>query len=345
MNIYKKNNSIVKYVYSVLVLFIFPQISNATTDNELQIEKCITAKLKTVPKTTTVEEIQNLCNKQLKKTKNQGVISNRILSERENIYNPYVITPHKLNYILPVTYTNDINTDAYGEVGNWPDNLEDIEAKFQLSIKVPLNYSSLFIEGDKFFFGFTIESWWQLYSDNISKPFRETNYQPEFFYMAPLDWHPFEGNTGFTVGVEHQSNGRSVLLSRSWNRVYFNFLFEKNNFALSFKPWFRIPEDEKRTEMGVIVASDEGDDNPDIDDYMGNFELGLLYKWHDYEIAIKGRENFAEHKGAIEIGFTFPLWGNLRGYAQYFDGYGESLIDYDHNQRRFGIGIALTDIL
>lgn len=59
----------------------------------------------------------------------------------------------------------------------------------------------------------------------------------------------------------------------------------------------------------------------------------------------KSRENFAKHHGAIELGFTFPLWGKLRGYAQYTSGYGESLIDYNHNQQRIGLGIALTNLL
>ena len=80
--------------------------------------------------------------------------------------------------------------------------------------------NSLFVEGDQVFFGFTLQSWWQIYSDEISKPFRETNYQPEFFYFAPINFHPFGGNSAIIIGAEHQSNGRSQLLSRSWNRLY-----------------------------------------------------------------------------------------------------------------------------
>ncbi len=158
--------------------------------------------------------------------------------------------------------------------------------------------------------------------------------------MTPLDWHPLGSNTGLVIGAEHQSNGRSQLLSRSWNRVYLNFLYEKGNFALSFKPWVRLPEDDKE----FTLASD-GDDNPDIGDYMGHFELGIVYEWEDYEFSALGRENFAKHHGTIELGVTFPLWGKLRGYAQYINGYGESLIDYNHKQQRFGLGIALTNVL
>ena len=245
-----------------------------------------------------------------------------------------------MNYILPVITTDKVNIDAYSSFGEWSENLEDIEAKFQISLKVPMNQNDLFVKGDGLFFGFTLQSWWQIYSDNISKPFRETNYQPEIFYLAPLDWHPFGGNTGFIVGLEHQSNGRGQGLSRSWNRAYTHFLFEKDNFALSLKPWLRLSEDEK-----MFPLDPDGDDNPDIEDFMGNFELGMVYKWRDLEFSFQGRQNFETNYGAAEFGLTFPLWGKLRGFATAFNGYGESLIDYNYSQTRLGIGISLNNVL
>ena len=269
-----------------------------------------------------------------------GAITKRFIRERQTEFDPYVITPHMMNYIMPILTTNRINGEAYKEISGFTENFEDIESKFQLSLKVPLNSDDIFVEGDGLYFAFTIEAWWQVYSDNISKPFRETNYKPEFFYAMPLAWQPFEGNTGLMIGAEHQSNGRSQLLSRSWNRIYANFLYEKGDFALSFKPWWRLPEDDKAFELDP-----DGDDNPDIADYMGHFELGMAYTWNDYELSFKGRRSFAEHNGAVELGLTFPLWGKLRGYALIFDGYGESLIDYNHKQTRFGLGIALNNIL
>ncbi|WDE14598.1 phospholipase A [Thalassomonas haliotis] len=269
-----------------------------------------------------------------------GMISNRLIAEKNTAFDPFVITPHKMNYLLPASITDKVNTGVYQGVDAWSENLTNTEAKFQLSIKVPLNREDLLLPNDGLFFGFTLQSWWQVYSDNISKPFRETNYQPEVFYLTPLNWHPAGGNTGFALGLEHQSNGRSQLLSRSWNRLYLNFLYEKDNFALSFRPWWRLPESEKQNPF-----DSDGDDNPDIADYMGHFELALVYKWSDYDWTTKFRENFARHHGALELGLTFPLWGKLRGYAQYSLGYGESLIDYNHSQQRFGLGIALTDVL
>ena len=327
-------------MYSSLRVMFF--VATSTLSSYLaaeQFDDCLLTEIKHADLETTIDTLKETCENKLI-PEGQGAISHRIMRERRTEFDPYVLTPHRMNYILPLTFTDNVNRDAYSGIDNWSENIESVEAKFQLSLKVPLNHASLFLEDDAVYFGLTIQSWWQVYSDNISKPFRETNYKPELFYMAPLDWHPFGGNTGFVLGLEHQSNGRSQLLSRSWNRFYGILLFEKDNFAMALRPWVRIHEDLKTDPLDT-----EGDDNPDIIDYMGHFELRSGYTWEDYELTFTGRENFSTHKGFGEFGFTFPLSGRLRGYLQYTTGYGESLIDYNHNQQTVGIGIALTNAL
>lgn len=322
----------------------------AEKSQETAFETCLFNAIKTADKDATLAEVETQCEQEiarsiLKDGSDQeielGALSHRIIRERRTAADPYVLSPHKMNYILPFSVVDDINREAYQEFSTWADDLKDVEAKFQISLKIPLLTGPWLNEGDQLFFGFTLQSWWQIYADEISKPFRETNYQPEFFYVTPLNYHPWGGNSALITGFEHQSNGRSQLLSRSWNRVYVNYLYEKRNFALSFRPWYRIPEGEKSS-----PSAGQGDDNPDILDYMGHFELGMVYKYSkDFELSFKGRENFATHNGFVEVGATFPLWGKLKGYAQFSSGYGESLIDYNINQKRFGIGIALTNLL
>ena len=58
------------------------------------------------------------------------------------------------------------------------------------------------------------------------------------------------------------------------------------------------------------------------------------------------RQNWSTGNGSIELNYTFPLPFSARlvGFAQFFSGYGESLIDYNHRQEKIGIGIALTDV-
>ncbi|WP_390903444.1 phospholipase A [Vibrio echinoideorum] len=58
-----------------------------------------------------------------------------------------------------------------------------------------------------------------------------------------------------------------------------------------------------------------------------------------------GHYNFKTGYGGIEAGVSFPLLNHVRCYVQYFQGYGESLIDYDYNNQRIGVGILLTDII
>ncbi|TYK64694.1 phospholipase A [Colwellia echini] len=358
------NNNVFSSSFLTFLLYFVVNIPVNAADSKTSVEteypsadkfdKCIIKTIKSADKKTSLAEIESLCEQKIAREilheNNEqpielGALSNRIIKEKHSEDNPYVLTPYKMNYILPFTVVNTVNRNAYKDFSTWEDDLKNVEAQFQISVKIPLLTGDLFREGDQIFFGFTLQSWWQIYAKEISKPFRETNYQPEFFYLTPINLHPFGGNSALVLGLEHQSNGQSQLLSRSWNRAYATYLYEKRDFALAFRAWWRIPESEKSPPVNGVIDGD-GDDNPDIIDYMGYFELGMVYKQSiNFEYYSKIRNNFSTHNGFIEIGATFPLWGKLKGYTQLSSGYGGSLIDYNINQTRFGIGIALTTLL
>ena len=270
----------------------------------------------------------------------------RLIEERSTQWSPHVLTAYKQNYILPYTYVDEQNS-IYNVTGD-EELADNQEAKFQISFKFPLNQKSLLIDGDALHFGFTLKSFWQVYNDELSAPFRETNYNPDVFYTMPLLFNqqssatsPNESDMALRFGVEHESNGRTQLLSRSWNRAYMKFFYAKDNYLVTLKPWYRIPEDEKDSPTDA-----DGDDNPDIERYLGYFELTGAVKYRQFEFSTLLRNNLrSDNFGAIELGVSFPLWGRLRGYAQYFNGYGESLIDYNHRIERIGVGFLLTDLM
>ncbi len=261
-----------------------------------------------------------------------SAIDDRVKLEWETYDNPFAITPHRPTYILPIAYTDNPNSDPYE---GSPLEVENNEIKMQFSFKVPLLRDWIFGKGS-LSFGYTQRSFWQAYNGNYSSPFRENNYEPEILFSFPMKYNIGDFRARMvTLSLNHQSNGRSEPQSRSWNRVMMQFVLEHENTYIGFQPWWRIPEDE------------EEDDNPDIEDHLGNFELRVLQKLGDHSLGMMLRNNLDvdENKGAVQLDYTFPLNERLKGYVQYFDGYGESMIDYDHAGRRLGIGIMLTDWL
>lgn len=306
-------------------------------------QSCLLRELSAAVDEVTVGQLRALCAMEAEAAADSLVLA-RLRREQAAEDIRSLLTPHRRNYLIPASYVPSPNEDPFidDETGEVPpaDEQKHVEAKFQLSLKFTLA-DGLLTRRDRLYFGFTALSFWQVYNRNFSAPFRETNYEPELFWAAPLDWVPPGLDAGLlTLGVSHQSNGRGGDLSRSWNRLYANLLFEKDNLVIGLKPWWRIPEDQKDDPLDAT-----GDDNPDIEKYLGHFELTTVYHRDDHEWSLMLRNNFDSGKGAVQLEWAFPLWRGIRGYAQYFNGYGESLIDYDAHVERIGIGILLTDLL
>ena len=249
--------------------------------------------------------------------------------------NRSIIRAHRPNYMLPVAYNSTLNQEPMPDTEN-NGRAQHTEAKFQISFKIKL-WEDVLGENMDLWFGYTQLAFWQLYNAAFSSPFRETNYEPELLLNLRTDYEVlgWKGRI-INLGLNHQSNGRAGILSRSWNRAVANFGFEKGNFNLLVKTWYRIPES----------ASD--DDNPDITKYMGYGELWGTWHWNRHRLAAMLRNNLrASNKGAVQLdwSFPFPCIGNDRmsGYIQYFNGYGESLIDYNNTVNRISVGFMLTD--
>jgi len=305
---------------------------------------CMARLMEQASDSTTVGALREQCKQQVQdetatlQDEQPTAVDIRLQMDKENVLQPFTIMAHKPNYFLLGAYNrNGYSTEYFREQFDDPSvEFDDTEAQFQLSLKIPLGVD-LFKTFD-IYAAYTNRSFWQLYNSELSRPFRETNHEPEAWVQFTPGWDIFGfRNSANAVGVVHQSNGRGGALSRSWNRVYANFVFQRGNFALGIKPWIRISK------------SAEDDDNPDIADYLGHFEWRAGYKWKNQVFSFMSRNNLESgfERGAVEFGWSFPLWNYpyLKGYIQYFGGYGESLIDYNQRVNRIGIGVSLTDWL
>ncbi|MEO6145735.1 MAG: phospholipase A [Sulfuriferula sp.] len=245
----------------------------------------------------------------------------------------FLFRPFHISYLLPVKYSNSPNNSPYeGSLLQSSERLDSVETKIQLSGKTKVA-EGLFNKHADLWLGYTVTSFWQAYNSTISAPFRETNYEPEAMLVFRTDYD-IAGLRGrfITLGAVHESNGRGATLSRSWNRVYAQFGFERGDFSLLIRPWYRIPE------------SASSDNNPDIQDYMGRGDVVATYtrNGNTYSLLLRNNLKRAANRGAIRVDWSFPLYGRLQGYVQYFNGYGESLIDYNHKQQSLGIGLSLA---
>jgi phospholipase A1 len=206
---------------------------------------------------------------------------------------------------------------------------QHVELAFQLGFKTKLVEHAAGSRGD-LWFGYTQQSYWQAYNAAASRPFRETNYQPELMAVLPLDLTLAGFRARFVnLGLVHQSNGQSGTQSRSWNRLYAQLGVERGALALSARVWRRLD------------GGADDDDNPDILDYMGRGDVTASWRHEGHELSLTARRNFSTRHGALQASWAFPVAAGLKGYVQVFSGYGQSLIDYNFAQKSLGLGFLI----
>ena len=222
------------------------------------------------------------------------------------------------------------------------------EGRIQLSVRTKIGQGFLpvshFGGRDSLWFGYTQQSYWQIFTSSISRPFRNTDHEPEFMYVVPT---PADLPGGWRLryagaSLNHQSNGQTLPLSRSWNRAILMAGAEKGDrFTLTGRVWNRITD------------GDGIDDNPDIDNYVGRGEItGSWQVNKDNTLMLTLRHSLGgDANGSYRLEWLQALGGSdrdnrasgLRLHVQLFNGYGDSLVDYNRGRTVLSIGLSLVD--
>lgn len=217
----------------------------------------------------------------------------------------------------------------------------ETNAKFQVSFKFRLfnpDTKTPFLE--KLYIGYSQTSIWQLGS--ASKPFYDSSYRPTVFFMdEDVSQWPLRKSSrlGLQAGFEHESNGKDGTDSRSMNIAFVRPTFTLplwKDYFVSFSP--------------KLYTYLDKEDNPDIPDYRGYGDFLIKVGETDgLQLATTLRKGTDQDAYSAQFDLSYPLktatFGNLGGYLhlQFFEGYGESLLDYNRHVRpQFRIGLMIT---
>lgn len=257
-------------------------------------------------------------------------------SDKRGVFN---LTGYRTNYALPLRVTTDMNrspsspTQAAVSLPNY----RRIEAKFQLSLRTKA-LQDVGLPGADLWLAFTQQANWQVWNSADSKPFRNSDYEPEAIYVVPTapSWRalPWGWQWRFTqLALAHQSNGQSDPLSRSWNRVYLGAGIERGDWSLTSRIAHRLKED---------LADDN---NPDLVSYRGRADFQLGWNSGLHSASLLYRTTLRNGKtGALQLEYSYPVFrdqpNGVRWMLQAFSGYGETLTDYNFRQSSLALGVS-----
>jgi Outer membrane phospholipase A len=201
------------------------------------------------------------------------------------------------------------------------------DAAFQVSIRHRLTKTVLPLKTFAYL-TYTQKSFWDIYAE--SSPFRDTNYNPGIGLGKTLFLKNRVVGAAF-FQIKHESNGQDGDKSRSWNYLSFSAKYY-------FNPRFNI--------SGELWAPFvDGGNNRDLIDYkgLGNFIINYTSYKHKWWLSaeLNPRKGLGNINTILTASFRMSEKSNLYLYGRYFNGYGESLLDYNRYTASIRFGICI----
>lgn len=227
---------------------------------------------------------------------------------------PY-FTLFKDNYFIGGTMVGQKPTGANSDV------------KFQLSIAQRLTKSKLPFD-TYLFIQFTQKAFWNVFQKSL--PMRDLNFNPGIGLGHLIIHHNKFIGKGYLM-LEHESNGKDSTASRSWNRVTLATAIVLNkNWEAQFKTWIPIVD---------------GKYNKDLLKYNGIFQLAANYRTDNKRfncgVILTKRKTWLSFNTQIELSYKFNNNENQYFFLQYYNGYGENLLDYNKFKSMVRIGFVI----
>lgn len=201
--------------------------------------------------------------------------------------------------------------------------------KFQISISQRLTRATLPWNTYLYLY-YTQKVFWNVLERSM--PMTDLNFNPGIGLAKPLFSHGrYIGK--LTLQIEHESNGRDSIWSRSWERISLgaNIIID-NNLMVHGKFWIPIVD---------------GMHNKDILRYCGIYQVGVNLlsnsrRWGINTVFVKRKGwNPFNFNTIIEYSYRLSKKQNQCLFVQFYNGYGEGLLDYNkfHSQLRIGFVI------
>ena len=202
------------------------------------------------------------------------------------------------------------------------------DVKFQISFQQRLTKSSLPWNSYLYLF-YTQKELWNVFERSL--PFHDLNFNPgigisRFIIMK-----------GHLIGkatmmIEHESNGRDGTASRSWNKISWAGEAYISPFLMAHAK-FWIP----------II---DGKYNKDILKYMGISQAGFQARSNDdkwvLDMTLVKRQGWnLNFNTIVQLGYRINHNSNQVIMMQYYNGYGESMLDYNQYHSRIRIGLLI----
>ncbi|MEF9923676.1 MAG: phospholipase A [Muribaculaceae bacterium] len=237
-------------------------------------------------------------------------------SVRDAFDNGPYFTLYKDNYFLAGT-----------TLGHTPSR-KNSDVKFQISISQRLTKSTLPFN-TYLFLMYNQKCFWNVFEESM--PMRDLNFNPGIgLTRLIIVRNRLVGKS--TLIIEHESNGKAGKESRSWNRITFGAnIFIDPHFMIHGKVWIPIID---------------GQNNRDILEYCGIYQTGISLmssnKRLGFSVILTKRQGWNFNFNTI-IEFNYRIFkkDNQYLFLQYYNGYGESLIDYNKFQSRIRAGLVI----